>query len=289
MICTTRFSGVAAVAAIACSTAAPQSASAPAGVVPVDAAACTRAPAPAPQGAQAFRSLAAAIVDPGGDAVPDAPITVCGFDACLTGKVDAKGSATVTNATGTLLTRPAFKIGDGLTIAELAYPLGDRADFDFGTTVAIPLPDFAEGVPLAAGASATMAGVTLTIAPGAAVGFDPLLYAPDQRGLRVAPIPLDPPPLAIDPGQNIALAYALTPQGTTFCPAASLDLPNRPGWPAGTEVEILVHGIDLEQRWAPYAGWAVVSPGRVSGDAQRIVTAPGAGVPVLGAIGIRRK
>jgi hypothetical protein len=273
---------------VACSTASP-SAQGPAAVAPVDAASCAVTPLDAPTTTQAFHALSATIVAPSGAALPDAAVTVCGFDVCLIGKVDAAGAATVTNASGSPMTRPAFKIGDGRTLAELAYPLDDHADFTLGKTVAIPLPDFGAGVALVAGQSATMGDVTMTIAPGAALTFDALLYGKEERGLRVAPIALDHAPLAIDPSARIELAYALAPQGTTFCPPAALDVANVPGWPAGSAVEVLVHGIDLAQRWAPYAGWAVVAPARVTDDARRIRTEAGAGLPVLGAIGLRRK
>jgi hypothetical protein len=256
----------------------------------MDAASCAAIPLPPPQGSQAFHSLGATLVDETGAPQADAPVTVCGFDLCLHGKVDSTGAARVANADGDPpLQHPAFKIGDGITFAELAYPLPDQSEVDVGTTVAVRLPSAAEGAALAPGASATSNGVTVTLAPGAAIGFDTLTYGPNARGLRAQPIPLGKPPLAIDPAARIELAYALVPQGTTFCPPAALDLPNTPAWPAGTAVEILAHGIDLEQPWAPYGGWAVVATASVSADGSRIQTPPGGGIPVLATVGLRRK
>ncbi|HEY2511077.1 MAG TPA: hypothetical protein VGI39_09485 [Polyangiaceae bacterium] len=244
---------------------------------------------PAPQGSQVFDSLTASLVDDQGAPATNAPLTVCGFDLCLTGKAGASGVTAVQNAqSGQTLERPALKIGDGVTFAELAYPLPDRPDFDLGKTVAIPLPSVASGAPLLAGASATAGGVTVTLASNAVVTFDALTYAPDARAFRAKAIELTNPPLAIDPAEKLAIAYALVPQGTTFCPPAALDVPNTPGWPAGTEVEVLVHGTDLAQPFAPYGGWAVVATGSVSADGQRVRTAEGSGLPVLAAVGIRR-
>jgi hypothetical protein len=251
---------------------------------------CTATAAPEPTATQAFQSLTARLVDPSGAPATDAPVSVCGFDLCLVGQVDSDGTARVVNApSGPPLRGPALKIGDGLAFAELAFPLPEQAVLDLGTAVAIRLPDVAQGVPLSPGATATAAGVTLTVAPGAAVTFDAIAYPPDQRGLRAAPIALARPPLAVEPATRIELAYALVPQGTTFCPPAALDLPNTPAWPVATDVEVLVHGVDLAQSWAPYGGWAVVATGRVSDDGARIRTAAGSGLPVLSTIGVRRR
>jgi hypothetical protein len=255
----------------------------------VDAASCATNPLPAPQGTQAFHSLTASLVDEHGAAQPDVPLTVCGFDVCLNGKVDDAGAARVQNADGgPPMQHPALKIGEGMTFAELAYPLPDHADFDLGTTVAVPLPSAADGVAFAAGSTVTSGDVTLTLAPDTVIAFDLLTYPPDARGLRAKAISLAKAPLAIDPAARLELAYAIVPQGTTFCPPASLELPNSLGWPAGTDVEFLAHGVDLEQRWAPYGGWAVVTTGNVTSDGKRIATAPGHGVPGLFALGVRR-
>src|SRR5262249_33644068 len=157
-----------------------------------------------------FQSLTASLVNQRGAIAADAPLTVCGFNLCLTGEVDATGAARVANAASAPpLLGPALKIGDGLAYAELAYALPDRPVVDLGPTVAAALPPVEQGVPLAAGATSTMAGVTLTIAPGAAIAFDEIASPPDQRGLRVAPIPLASPPLAIDASTRIELAFAM--------------------------------------------------------------------------------
>jgi hypothetical protein len=290
--------GAWALALLACSAAPPSSASPPdagsEGATDTDSGAapgaCAATPRPPPTATQSFQSLTAKLVTQLGAPAPTAPVTVCGFDLCITGQVDASGAAHVANAASAPpLLGPALKIGDGLAFAELAYPLPDEPVLDVGTTVAIALADPSRGASLAPGASATAGDVTVVVAPGAEITFDAITYPPDERGLRAAPIPLASPPLAIPASARIELAYALAPQGTTFCPPASLDVANVPAWPAGTAVEVLVHGVDLAQRWAPYAGWAVVATASVSDDGARIRSDPGSGLPVLGAIGLRHK
>ncbi|MBM4361854.1 MAG: hypothetical protein FJ104_04180, partial [Deltaproteobacteria bacterium] len=69
---------------------------------------------------------------------------------------------------------------------------------------------------------------------------------------------------------------------------ATLILPNRTGLPAGTAVEILLHGVEVEEEFAPYGGWAKVSDARVSSSGATIETLPGQGLPVLSVVGVRR-
>lgn len=214
-------------------------------------------------------------------------VNVCSFDLCIPGKVDEAGAAKVQNTlTGPGLRRPALTIGDGRSFLEIAYPLADAADQALGPVVAIRLPPVAQGVPIVTGGSTTAGGVTLVTASDTRVDHDELSYAPDQRGLRA--VTLAEVPAAIDPAEHLELIVGLAPQGTTFCPAASASFPNSRGWPAGTDVEILVQGVDLEQRFAPYGGWAKVSNARVTADGKAIVTSPGEGLPVLTVVGLRR-
>jgi len=66
-------------------------------------------------------------------------------------------------------------------------------------------------------------------------------------------------------------------------------VPNDPMWAAGTDVEFYIHSVDVGQDWAPYAGWAKVSDGKVSADGKTISTAAGQGLPVLEVFGIQKK
>jgi hypothetical protein len=93
----------------------------------------------------------------------------------------------------------------------------------------------------------------------------------------------------LDGGAGIELLYALAPVDMTFCPAATLSLPNSAGWAAGTEVEFLLQGLDIDrQPWAPYGEWAVVATGEVDASGENVVTT-GDGLRVLGSIGVRRR
>jgi len=81
---------------------------------------------------------------------------------------------------------------------------------------------------------------------------------------------------------------ATTPVDAKFCPHASLSLPNTAGWAPGTAVELWVHGVTLDEEWAPYGGWGKVSGATVSSDGARIETNAGDGVPMLGLFGVRK-
>jgi hypothetical protein len=65
-------------------------------------------------------------------------------------------------------------------------------------------------------------------------------------------------------------------------------LPNSAGWQPGTEVEFFLHGLDIEERYAPYGGFAQFAEGEVAADGTSIVTTQG-GLPLLSLVGVRRK
>jgi hypothetical protein len=54
-------------------------------------------------------------------------------------------------------------------------------------------------------------------------------------------------------------------------------------------VELVLHGVDAGQEWAPYGGWAAVAHGHVPDDGSRIVTDRDSGLPTIGTVGIRRR
>jgi hypothetical protein len=84
------------------------------------------------------------------------------------------------------------------------------------------------------------------------------------------------------------LAYGLAPLGTTFCPPAKISLKNTLDWSPGTEVEVFVQGLDVTEKWAPYATWLMVGEARVSSDGSSIDSTSG-GIPILSSIALRRK
>jgi hypothetical protein len=93
----------------------------------------------------------------------------------------------------------------------------------------------------------------------------------------------------LDRGTGLELVFTLAPLDMTFCPGAELQLPNTPGWAPGTEVELLLQGLDIDrQPWAPYGEWAVFATGEVEAEGERIVTTEGT-LPILSNVGVRRK
>jgi hypothetical protein len=151
------------------------------------------------------------------------------------------------------------------------------------------LPELGSCDVLAPGTEVSSNGVTIGVPSGGAVDFDTLTYTyPDERVFRAAEIPIAKASVAIDPTLGFEIVWALAPIDTQLCPAAKLSVPNGPAWPSGTAVEFYVHGIDINEAYAPYGGWAKASDGAVSADGTRVETSPGGGIPILSAVGIRK-
>jgi hypothetical protein len=241
-----------------------------------------------PEQPQGFAAFHATIVDQ--DAAPTwvESAQVCGFDTCLVSDVAENGDVAFEDELP--IVGPAFKLGLGLGFAKFAFPLSE-ATTDLGTTVAVRLPAFDENAELAADATsavvATSNGVTLTLAAGSALDIDALTYRSTERGFRAVILPAEPRPHAVGTELADAVVVALSPSETTICPSARLSVPNTEGWPAGTRLEFLLHGTSIEQKFAPYGGWQVVSTGSVSADGSSLDTAGGEGLPALSAVAIR--
>jgi hypothetical protein len=264
----------------ACSEPAQQ---APAEPAAVGAAQCTRQDIDEPEQTQPFTALDATVVDQDGVPALVESVQVCGFDLCLVSDVAANGDVEFADELEML--GPAFKLGFGLSFAKFALRLSEPA-VDFGTTVAIRLPPF-EGAG-ALESSPTSNGVQLTLEPGTESKFDALTYRSTERGFRAVILAKSPRPHAVGPELDDAVVVALSPGETTFCPHAGLSVPNVEGWPAGAKLEFLLHGASIEQKFAPYGGWQVVSSGVVSADGQTLDTSDGEGLPALSAVAIRR-
>jgi hypothetical protein len=240
----------------------------------------------------------AKIVDQQGKPVEGVLAQVCGTDSCINGKTDKNGDVVTCNgpvcvpgiAPGQDLIQPAFKYGAGLTYAKFAFPLPSGADHNLGDVTIIPIDPPGSGSALAPGTSVSSNGVSLKLAPGSSIGLDLLTYLfEDEQQFRAVVFSPTNAPIAVDPSLNLELLVGTTPVETTICPAAELSVPNSEAWPANTQVEFFVHGVSIEEEWAPYAGWAKISDGAVSADGVSIVTAQGQGVPLLSVFGIRRK
>jgi hypothetical protein len=218
-------------------------------------------------------------------------VQVCGVNVgtnlCVNGAVRANGLVSV--PTDYDFPKPAFKYGDGLLFGKLALLIDvPSGGADLGTVHLPRLP--ATGAPVRAGTSAGSGGARLTLAAGTQVEVDRLVYRTEEdQAFRAAPLPIALVTPELDRGAGIELLYALAPVDMAFCPAATLELPNSAGWEAGTPVEFLLQGLDIDrQPWAPYGEWAVVATGEVSASGEHVVTTDG-GVRLLGSIGVRRR
>jgi hypothetical protein len=224
---------------------------------------------------------------PSGDPAAEHPVQVCGLDVCLNYETDSGGVLNVAPRASMLL--PALKYGDGFDFAELAVPLGSEAKRDLGELVALPLPALAEGAKFPKSGSLTSGDLTLRLDANGSFEHDILTYSDDaQLVFRSVAIPVAESAQALPESFGFELAYGVGPVGTTFCPPAKLSLKNSADWPPGTEVEIFVQGLDVSEKWAPYASWLLVAEARVSSDGRSIDTTSG-GIPILSSIALRRK
>ena len=232
-------------------------------------------------------SVSATIVDADGEPVADLAVFVCGTKVCsLPARTDVEGSVTI--GFSAPIEKPAFKYGDGLEVGRF-FPLlpESTATIELGTIGTPRLP--APGACLSPGQIAESGNVRLTLASDAAVELLPLDYPePEDRTFRAAELPLALAAPGLDAGEGLEAIFALAPVGAVVCPPAALELPNTPDYAAGTEVDILVHGADVEEEWAPYGAWVVVATGRVDAAAERIETVDG-GIPYISAVGVRAR
>ncbi len=247
---------------------------------------CEGAQREEPSSAQPFANLNATVVDQDGAvAVLDAA-QVCGFDICLLGTPEPTGDVKIGDGIAAPIRGPAFKYGGGVFFAQFAYTLPANETFELLQVKALRLPDISSGSPLAAGSTIESSGVELTIEPDTEIEINELVFrdAKSQAFRAVLAKSFETPAIPADLG--LELVIGTTPVGTTFCPPASLSVENTLGWAAGTSVEILVHGVHLDQRFAPYGGWASAGFGSVNEQGTRIEL-PG-GVPELSVLGLRR-
>jgi hypothetical protein len=218
-------------------------------------------------------------------------VQVCGVNVgsnlCINDAIGPNGAVSV--PTDVEFPKPAFKYGDGLLFGKLAILIDVPSDgVDLGTLHLPRLP--VTGAEMRAGATAESGGARLTLAADTFVEVDRLVYrTADEQAFRAAALPIDLVSPELDGGAGLELLYTLAPIDTTFCPAATLELPNTAGWEAGTAVEFLLQGLDIDQQpWAPYGEWAVVATGEVDESGENLITTEG-GVRLLGSIGVRRK
>lgn len=226
--------------------------------------------------------VSGSIVDEQGEPTRAGLVQVCGTDICRNADVGEDG--TFADRVEGPINVPACKFGDGLSWAKLAVPLVE-GDNELGTLVTVRLPDYADGVPLVPGETATSDGVSLTLADDAHVVPNILDYETEaERALRAVELP---EAARAQLGEDFVTAFALSPLETRICPNPSLQIENRAGLDAGTELELYLLGLDAEERFVPYARWAKVADGRVSDDGATLEFPDG--VPLLTAIGVKVK
>lgn len=231
----------------------------------------------------------------GNPAPDDFSVQVCGTNLCFYNKPGSMGQFTVLG-TDMGLQKPLLKLGDARKFAKLGIPvtaagmdaMGNTA---FGTLTTAALPS--SGVALAPGKAVTSGEVTIEMPSDGVAVIDESVYPElvDQQ-LRAVTIPVDKAKetLATAPA-GIEQLYGVGPLETVFCPAAKVTVPNADAvkWPAGTEVEFWILGLDgVSEEWAPYGEWQKISEGTVSSDGKTIsTTSPG--LPLLSTFGIRKK
>jgi hypothetical protein len=232
-------------------------------------------------------SVRATIVDAEGIPLADLMVFVCGTRVCsMPAYTDADGAVTI--ASPEPMEKPAFKFGDGLEVGRFAALLSESSgEVELGTigTPRLPSP----GSCLSPGTTAESGGVRLTLADGARVEVLPIDYPSDaERTFRAAELPLELAPPGLDAGEELDAIFALAPTGAVVCPPATLELPNTPGYAPGEEVDILVHGTDVDEGFAPYGGWEPVAVGRVDASGERIETIEG-GLPIIANVAVRAR
>ncbi|MBK7581037.1 MAG: hypothetical protein IPI67_12590 [Myxococcales bacterium] len=264
--------------------------------------ACAKGPGyPSTDPSHQVDELNATILDTTGAPATKVLAQVCGLDLCINGSTDNQGvvctldKQTSVCAPGILpnaeFRRPAFKYGDGMGYVKFAQLLPtNTTKYAIGEVRTAKLPDPSQGVTLVPGGSASSGGATLTLAAGTDITFDELTFDTDElKKFRAAEVPLSSAPPAVDKSAGFEIIVGTTPLDTEFCPHAKLSVKNTASWAAGTEVEFWIHGIDPGEEWAPYAGWAKVSGGKVTSDGQSVETNDGEGIPVLSTFGIKKK
>jgi hypothetical protein len=236
---------------------------------------------------QQVGEVSASLVDQDGAPLALELVQICGTDICINGSSNANGG--VVMAPNQPIRKPAFKFGEGKISATFAWLLPEEPVVDLGTVTTVRLPELGSGATLTPGEPASSGGLTLTPGSGSRIRFDTIVFrTPEERQLRAVRVPLESAPAVVNEDYGFELVYAATPTDTEFCPPAALEIDNSQGWAAGTDVEVWLHGVKIEQVWAPYGGWAKVSDARVSEDGERIETT-GPGLPMLGVLAFKRR
>jgi len=235
-----------------------------------------------PRDPEALGTITGQIVDEQGEPTSSGLVQICGKDICINARVGENGR--LSEAVNKTLDSPACKWGDGFTWAKLALPL-PVGDSDLGQLMTARLPDYSESVPLTPGKRASSGGVTIELDRSAHIDVNALDYESDaEQGFRAVAIPK--PALALM-GEDFVVGYALSPLETRICPSPALELENAERLDPGTELELFMLGLDVNEAFAPYGRWTQIGNGQVSDDGQTLEFP--SGLPLLTAIAVKVK
>jgi len=235
-----------------------------------------------PRAPEALGTITGQIVDEQGEPTSSGLVQICGKDICINARVGESGR--LSEAVSKTLDSPACKWGDGFTWAKLALPLA-AGDSDLGQLMTARLPDYSDSVPLVPGKRASSGGVTLTLDRSARVDVNALDYESEaEQGFRAVAIPK---PALTSMQEDFVTGYALSPLETRICPNPALSLDNVDGLDAGTELELFMLGLDVNEAFAPYGKWIKIGEGNVTADGQTLEFP--SGLPLLTAIAVKVK
>lgn len=233
-----------------------------------------------------IESLDVELKDANGAPLPGVTVYCCGTNICSAPETTgADGKAHV--AVNTCMKKPAFKVLGNGQWESFAAPIPDgqsAASFPATTLVALPT----DGVAFATdGQPQTVASNGVSLQPPGAVQIDDLSLpdANDQK-FRAVEIPMNEAPPIVDASTPLDAMWSLAPLATTFDPPAWVSVPNTLGWPAGTQVDVYLHGVEADEVNAPYGGWKLVGTGTVNTDHDAVELD---GLPALSTIGLKKK
>jgi hypothetical protein len=232
-------------------------------------------------------SVDAQLVDTTGAPAAGHMLFVCGTDTCSTPiKTDAQGKAHFDLCLN--MVEPALKyLGDDAAFVGFASALsGATETFPAATLTALPL----EGQAFPASDSGSVSSGGVTLAVSAAPTFDPTMPSDSSsEEFRAASVALADAPPGLEASLGVKALWGLWPLNAKLSPAGALTVPNPDptGWPAGTQVDFVMNGMDEGLKPAvPYGGWGTIGTGTVSQDGTNITTDTGTGdgLPILGPI-----
>lgn len=229
-------------------------------------------------------SVAIEASDTAGDPIANVNLQLCGVDGCLYAMTDAAGQAIFQNELSSeTIDRPVAKPGDSLTYGKFAYPYTETS----ADPLLVVLPRMTDtGDQVEAGVTLSAEGVEIEIGADTALHIDDLTYdTEEKKTFRAAQIP-DDLVSVVTGSEDYAMAFALGPYDTLFCPPVAARFENYAALAAGTEVEI--YGLELtgEESFGGYGEWSKIADGVVSEDGANVETTA---LPVLLSVAIKEK